>query len=106
MPKSIKFFKDKKKALAYRNRQRKQNYDKSVKFGINKNQRWSAEDVAIIMKHGVNDIVIAKLIGRSVAAIFNKRNEVKYRAAESGAEPVQCLTNKGQNTGSPVGSKE
>ena len=23
---------------------------------------------------------------------------------ESGAEPVQCLTNKGQNTGSPVGN--
>ena len=57
----------------------------------------------IDVKHIAND-VYAWPDSSGKTCIYLYENEIELipenRAAESGAEPVQCLTNKGQNTGS------
>ena len=70
---------------------------------VNKIITEMGTDIKNLMSNATVRDDLRFLMRKGVEAITEK---VKDRAAESGAEPVQCLTNKGQNTGSPVGSKE
>lgn len=72
MPKSIKRFKDQEKARAYRNEQRKGNYNRGD-FGDVKWRRYEPWEIPIIMAHESSDREIAHLLSRSVRAIQLKR---------------------------------
>lgn len=73
MPKSIHAYADKEKALIYRTRQRKQNYDESKKFADRSHKQYTVEECEMILEHSITDFELGKIIHRSVEAIQGKR---------------------------------
>ena len=58
-------------------------YYRKTAHAENKNKRWTAEEIEIVMNHEVSDHKISKIIGRSVEAIQLKRcKENKKKEAE------------------------
>lgn len=80
-PKSLKNYRDEEKALAYRNRQRRENYRKCVGRPEVSGTEWSTEDELLVLEHSVSDRELSKQIGRSVRAIQKKRYLLKKRMA-------------------------
>ena len=60
------------------NRTRKRNYNKTS-FAKNHNQRWTLQEIEIVMKHEITDFEISQKIGRSVQAIQVKRWEMNKK---------------------------
>ena len=80
VPKTIREYADADKARAYRNRQRKINYDRDGSDRRNHHKPWSKSEVDMILEHRLTDREIARAIGRSVAAIQVKRSNLKRRS--------------------------
>ena len=57
--------------------QKKRYYDKTVKTSSNRYQRWTLEQIDIILNHKNTDTNMAKQIGKSVKAIQIKRGRLK-----------------------------
>ena len=72
MPKFLKFFSDKKKALKYRNHQRLLNYKTGRKYQITQ-CRWEKWELEFLFSSHKCDRDIAAQLGRSVQAIQMKR---------------------------------
>jgi len=79
MPKSIKLFKDKKKARAYRNKQRTINYKRGAQYAFFGHQRWSESDEELIMNSQESDRILAKKLKRTMRAIQGKRQNICRR---------------------------
>jgi len=62
--------------------QKKRYYDKTVKTSSNRYQRWTLEQIGIILNHKNTDTNIAKQIGKSVKAIQIKRGRTKEKYHE------------------------
>ena len=62
--------------------QKKRYYDKTVKTSSNRYQRWTQEQIDIILKHKDTDTNMAKQIGKSVKAIQVKRGRTKEKYHE------------------------
>lgn len=77
VPKSLKRFADSDKARAYRNRQRKINYDRDGSDRKRGNKPWLRYEVEMILEREHTDRMLAKILGRSVAAIQVKRCSLK-----------------------------
>lgn len=77
VPKSLNRFVDSDKARAYRNRQRKINYDRDGSDRRRSNKPWLNYEVEMILEHEHTDRMLAKILGRSVAAIQVKRCSLK-----------------------------
>lgn len=73
MPKCRGKYKDEQKYNEWSKRNRKKNYDKTNKNGVNRHARWDKESIKIIMLHDIHDREISKIIGRTVRAIQGKR---------------------------------
>lgn len=73
MPKCLKYYADSEKARAYRNRQRKRNYDKCPGDPRVSKSPWTDDEVKLVLDHTMTDREISKKIGRSVTAIQMKR---------------------------------
>ena len=56
--------------------QKKRYYDKTIKTSFNKYQKWTQEQIDIILKHKNTDTNIARQIGKSVKAIQIKRGRM------------------------------
>lgn len=78
MPKALKKYADSDKARAYRNRQRKINYDRDGSDRRNNRKRWSSYEIDMILECELTDREIARIIGRSVKAIHVKRAKLKH----------------------------
>lgn len=72
MPKSIKLFRDRNKAVEYRNRQRKINYQ-SGDFGGGVKRKYEPWEEKFILESPLPDRDIAKRLDRSIASIQHKR---------------------------------
>lgn len=73
MPSRLKHYKDKKKALVYRNRHRKKNYHRG-NFSLSPYNLWEYWEYKIILKcKRKSDIYLAKLLQRSIQSIQIKR---------------------------------
>lgn len=83
MPKTLKKYADTDKARAYRNRQRKINYDRDGSDRRNSYKRWSNDEIDMILEGKLTDREVARIIGRSVKAIHVKRARLKH-------EPSDC----------------
>lgn len=65
-------YKDLNKWRKSKNRQRKRYYRKTQN-AKNSGRPWTKEEIKIVMEHDMTDTEISNLIGRSVAAIQNRR---------------------------------
>lgn len=85
MPKYIKNYKDKQKARATRNRERRKYYQK-LDFGVNRKEIYTEDEKDLIKAHTMPDREIAKQLGRSVLAIqvYRSRLMKREREAENG----------------------
>jgi len=92
MPKSIKFFRDKEKAVKYRNKQRKSNYKKGRIHARSGKQRWSAEEIKTLLLFTGSDFELSYKINRSVEAIQIKR--CRLVAAQQKEESGGTASNK------------
>lgn len=79
VPKTLKTFADSEKARAYRNRQRKVNYDRDGSDRRNSYKPWLRYEVEMILDKKYSDREIARIIGRSVEAIQVKRCSLKRK---------------------------
>ena len=77
MPKTLKSYADSDRARAYRNRQRKINYDRDGSDRRRGGKPWLRCEVEMILEHKYKDRMLAKILGRSVAAIQVKRAKIK-----------------------------
>lgn len=77
VPKSLKRFADSDKARTYRNRQRKINYDRDGSDRRRKYRPYLRYEVEMILERRLTDREIARIIGRSVSSIQNKRSRLK-----------------------------
>ena len=77
VPKTLKSYADSDKARAYRNRQRKINYDRDGSDRKRSGRPWMRHEVEMILEHRYKDRMLAKILGRSVAAIQVKRAKLK-----------------------------
>ena len=77
MPKTLKEYADTDKARAYRNRQRKINYDRDGSDRRNGRKPWSKHEIDMILERELTDREVARIIGRSVKAIQIKRCRLK-----------------------------
>ena len=77
MPKSLKSFTDSDKARRYRNKQRKINYDRDGSDRRRGGKPWLRYEVEMILERRLTDREVARIIGRSVAAIQVKRAKLK-----------------------------
>ena len=75
MPSSLKFYKDKEKALSYRNKQRKRNYSRN-KHEVFGGRKFSEFDCSIILNSELLDREIAKTLKRTVQSIQIKRSRL------------------------------
>ena len=57
-------------------KEKKRYYDKTIKTSFNKYQKWTIEQINIILKHKDTDSNIARQIGKSVKAIQIKRGRM------------------------------
>jgi hypothetical protein len=79
MPSSLKNYKDKNKAKYYRNKQRSRNYRRGEYGEPNRRRRWLVKDESFIKESQfLTDRSIAQILKRSVRAVQQKRNELKY----------------------------
>lgn len=76
-PKRLKSYNDKEKAIAYRNRQRKINYDRGAGSKLVSGTKWTKEDEHKVLEHSISDRELSMQIGRSVRAIQQKRLKLK-----------------------------
>lgn len=76
-PKCLKHYADEEKARAYRNKHRKENYDKCNGLSEVNGTKWSELDETRVLEHSVSDRDLSKDIGRSVRAIQQKRFKLK-----------------------------
>lgn len=77
MPKGLSKFKNREAMLAYRNKQRKTNYDKSKANAKRKYIPWTEYEYKLILEHKITDFELSKQIGRSVQAIQEQRTRLK-----------------------------
>ena len=77
VPKTLKTFADSDKARAYRNRQRKINYDRDGSDRRHSHKPWLRYEVEMILDREYPDREIARILGRSVEAIQVKRCSLK-----------------------------
>lgn len=77
MPKTLKSFADSDKARKYRNRQRKINYDRDGSDRRRSHRPWLRYEVEMILERRLTDREVARILGRSVAAIQVKRAKLK-----------------------------
>ena len=82
MPKTLKRYADTGKARAYRNRQRKINYDRDGSDRRNSRKRWSNHEIDMILERELTDREVARIIGRSVSAIQIKRARLKHEPSD------------------------
>lgn len=59
-----------------RNRQKKARNDRSLKFANHNGERWTLDEINIVLEHNMPDVEIAKQLGRSVQAVLTKRSKV------------------------------
>ena len=71
-----KYYKDMKKFVDTRNRQKTRYYGKTSR-SENYYQKWTEKEITIIMKHECTDTEISKILGRSVASIQTMRSKIK-----------------------------
>lgn len=71
-------YRNEEKYNAYANRNRKKNYNKTS-WSVNSNQRWTEDEIDIILTHEKSDFEIAQELGRSVQSIQIKRARLKNR---------------------------
>lgn len=76
MPKTLKSFKDKKKAKKYRDKQRARNY-KNNDFSGGLRHSWSNLEEELVLAHTVPDKILAKILRTSTRAIQLKRYRLK-----------------------------
>ena len=69
-------YRDLDKFRAYRNAY-KRRYRSKRDFSKGGNVEWSEEEIRLVMEHRYPDTEIARMIGRSVQAVQNKRCRVK-----------------------------
>ena len=79
MPKCLKFYKDKKKALAYRNRQRAINYSKSDEWA--EKHPWTKSEDIMVLERKTTDFELSKIIKHSIRAIQIRRSKLKRKYA-------------------------
>lgn len=77
VPKTLKTFADSDKARAYRNRQRKINYDRDGSDRRHSHKPWLRYEVEMILDREYSDRELARILGRSVEAIQVKRCNLK-----------------------------
>lgn len=82
MPKSLKSFADTDKARAYRNRQRKINYDRDGSDRRHGNKQWLRFEIDMILERKLTDREVARIIGRSVRAIQVKRCKLRHEQSD------------------------
>jgi hypothetical protein len=75
MPSHLKNYKDKSKAMAYRNKQRKANY-KSTQIKVPR-RKWEYKELFAIHCSALSDRELSKQLSRSVSAIQQKRSRTK-----------------------------
>ena len=78
MPKMLKKYADTDKARAYRNRQRKINYDRDGSDRHRSKEPWTIHEIDMILERRLTDREVARIIGRSVRAIQIKRCKLKH----------------------------
>ncbi len=61
--------------------QQKRYYDKHRKYDVNSRERYTEEEIEMILKHEISDVELSKCIGRSVKAIQIKRCKLKSEGA-------------------------
>lgn len=76
MPKTLVHYADQYKAQIYRNRHRKNNYQKTREGAYNARQEWTVDEMEMILSSSLCDREISKIIGRSVQAIQMKRSKL------------------------------
>lgn len=70
----------------YKNTERYRDYSREYNreyygrtaFAENHRQRYTDYEIELIIAHSINDVALANQLGRSVRAIQQKRNEIKY----------------------------
>ena len=82
VPKTLKNYADSDKARKYRNRQRKINYDRDGSDRKRSGKPWLGYEVKMILERKYKDRILAKVLGRSVAAIQIKRAKVKSEQSD------------------------
>lgn len=70
-------YKDKNKWRKTKNLQKKRYYDKHSNNDVNSREKYTNEEIEMILKHEIPDIELAKKIGRSLRAIQGKRSKLK-----------------------------
>ena len=85
MPKSLNEYRDKEKALHYRNHQRSGNYNRGdfSASALIKADDYTLAACVAILDHKIPDREIAKMLRRSVRGIQNKRWKLKKTGGES-----------------------
>lgn len=69
-------YKDLDKWRKSKNRQRKRYYDKTSN-AANKGERWTQQEIDLVLKHEITDMELSRLIGRTVASIQSLRCKLK-----------------------------
>lgn len=62
------------KVIERRNAERKRYYDKTS-YAPNHGNRWSEEEINMVLRHEMRDMELSKILGRSVRAIQIIRNK-------------------------------
>lgn len=70
-------YKDLEKWRKTKRLQQKRYYDKHAKVAINSRERYTEEEIEMILNHEISDVELSKKIGRSVKAIQIKRCKLK-----------------------------
>ena len=70
-------YKDLEKWRKTKKLQQKRYYDKHAKCAINSRERYTEEEIEMILNHEISDVELSKKIGRSVKAIQIKRCKLK-----------------------------
>lgn len=78
MPKTLKEYADTDRARAYRNRQRKINYDRDGSDRHRSREPWTRHEIDMILERKLTDREVARIMGRSVKAIQIKRCRLKH----------------------------
>lgn len=79
MPSSLRYYKDIKKRNEYRNRIRKNNYERGRKYSIKKRRYYTTKEYRMVLAHKMSDIELAKHLKRSVQAIQVLRCKLKKK---------------------------
>mgnify|MGYP001775256176 CR=1 FL=1 len=83
VPKTLKNFADSDKARKYRNRQRKINYHRDGSDRRRGGRPWLRYEVEMILERRLTDREVARILGRSVAAVQVKRARLKREQGDS-----------------------